>query len=307
MSKDYYKILGVEKNASQDEIKKAFHKIAHQHHPDKAGGNEAKFKEANEAYQILGNAEKRSQYDQFGSAGPGGGGFNGGQGGFGGFDFSQFRQGQGNGGFRFDFGDGQVDLDDILGSFFGGQGGFGGGRIRRGRDVRLSVKLSFKDSIFGVEKTLSVPDLRDGKDLNKNKEITVNIPVGIEHGQTLRVEGYGEQMTNGRPGNILLTIVVEQHKVFHREGLNLVMDLDVKLTDAILGAHYEIVLVDDTKLQVKIPEGLASGQILRVKGKGISMGAFNKGDLYIRTKILVPNKLSKTAKKAIEELKKEGL
>lgn len=304
MSKDYYKILGVDKNASPDEIKKAFRKIAHQHHPDKAGGDEAKFKEANEAYQVLGNAEKKQQYDQYGqtfsgAGSNGGGGFHGGQG-FGGFDFSQFRQG--NGGFQFDFGGEQVDLDDIFGTFFGG-----GQRQRRGRDVRLSLKLSFRDSIFGVEKTLSVPDLRDGQDLNKNKEITVNIPAGVENGQTLRVEGYGEQVANGRAGNVLLQIIVEPHKTFKREGMNLVMNLDVKLTDAILGASYDIELVDGTKLSVKIPEGLASGQILRVKGKGVHAGAFHKGDLYIKTNILVPTKLSKNAKKAIEELKKEGL
>ncbi len=298
MSKDYYKILGVDKSASQDEIKKAFRKLAHEHHPDKKGGDEAKFKEANEAYQILSKPEKRQQYDQFGSTGPGGGGFNGGQGGFGGgFDFSGFQGGQGG----FDFGGQHVDLDDILGSFFGG-----GQRQRRGRDVRLNMKLTFRESVFGVEKKISVPDLKDGQDSGKNKEMTVTIPAGVESGQSLRVQGYGEQLSDGQAGNVLLTIHVEPHKVFKREGMNLIMHLDVKLTDAILGVKYDVELLDGKKIKVKIPSGLESGQILRVKGEGIPAGTFHNGDLYIKTNILVPKKLSKSAKAAIEELQKEG-
>lgn len=298
MSKDYYKTLGIEKGASDDEIKKAFRKMAHKHHPDKKGGDEAKFKEVNEAYQTLSNPKKRQQYDQFGSTGPGGAGFNGGQGGFGGFDFSGFQQGGG-----FDFGGQHVDLDDILGSFFGG----GGRRTPRGRDIQLNMQLSFKEAIFGVEKKISVPDLRDGQDQNKNKEITVTIPAGVENGQSLRLQGYGEQLSNGEPGNVILIISVERHSLFRREGINLVMNLDVKLTDAILGAKYEIEMLDGKKLTVKIPEGLESGQTLRVKGKGIPSGTFHTGDLYIKTNILIPNKLSKSSKKAVEDLRKEGL
>lgn len=297
MSKDYYKILGVEKGASQDEIKKAFRKMAHKYHPDKKDGDEAKFKEANEAYQILSNPQKRQQYDQFGSAGPGGQGFNGqnpfgGQGGFGGFDFSGFQQGSGQ----------HIDLDDILGSFFGG-----GRRTPRGRDIQISVQLSFKDAVFGVEKKISVPDLKDGQDNNKNKEITVTIPPGVQHGQTLRLQGYGEQLTNGEPGNVMLIISVEKHPVFKRDGYNLVMNLDVKLTDAIVGTKHEVELLDGKKIKVKIPSGLESGQILRVKGEGIPAGTFRNGDLYIKTNILIPKKLSKSAKEAIETLQKEGL
>lgn len=297
MSKDYYKILGVDKGASQDEIKKAFRKMAHKYHPDKKDGDEAKFKEANEAYQILSNPQKRQQYDQFGSAGPGGAGFNGqnpfGQG-FGGFDFSGFQQG----GF-----DGQhIDLDDILGSFFGG-----GRRAPRGRDIQINMQLSFKDAVFGVEKKISVPDLKDGQDNNKNKDITVNIPPGVQHGQKLRLQGHGEQLTNGEPGNVILIISVEQHPVFKREGINLVMNLDVKLTDAIVGTKHEVELLDGKKIKVKIPAGLESGQILRVKGEGIPAGTFRNGDLYIKTNILIPKKLSKSAKEAIDTLQKEGL
>jgi len=296
MSKDYYKILGVNKSASADEVKKAFRKLAHKYHPDKSGGDETKFKEANEAYQTLSKPEKRQQYDQFGSAGPGGGFGGGQQGGFGGFDFSGFQQGGG-------FGNGQhVDLDDILGSFFGG-----GQRVRRGRDIRLNVRLTFRESVFGVEKKISVPDLKDGQDLHKDKEITVTIPAGVENGQSLRLQGYGEQLSDGQAGNVLLTIAVEQNSKFKREGNNLIMHLDVKLTDAVLGAKYDVTLLDEKKIKVKIPTGMESGQILRVKGEGIPAGTFHNGDLYIKTNILIPKKLSKNAKKAIEELQKEDL
>ncbi len=296
MSKDYYKILEVEKTASESEIKKAFHKMAHKYHPDKEGGDEAKFKEANEAYQVLSNKQKRAQYDQFGSAGPGAGaGFGGGQG-FGGFDFSGFQQANGA---QFDFG----DLGDIFETFMGG----GFQRQRKGRDIQLSVQLTFKESLFGVRKKISIPDLRDGKDSGKNKDFEVDIPAGIEHGQTLRLAGYGEEITDGRPGMLYLNILVEKHPLFHREGKHVVMDLDIKLTDAILGAKYEVESPVDGTMKVKIPEGIKSGEVLRVKGKGVQGGTFQRGDLFIRTKILIPKKLSREAKKAIETLRTEGL
>ena len=141
MAKDYYEILGVDKKASKDEIKKAFHKLAHKYHPDKAAGDEAKFKEVNEAYQVLSDDQKRAQYDQFGSAGPNMGGF-GGQG-FGGFDFSGFQGGEGFG----------FDLGDMFGEIFGG-----GTRTktRRGSDLQTSIDLTFKESIFGAEKELHI-------------------------------------------------------------------------------------------------------------------------------------------------------
>jgi molecular chaperone DnaJ len=150
--KDYYKTLGVEKNASQDEIKKAFRKHAHQHHPDKKGGDASKFKEVNEAYSVLSDDKKRSQYDTYGSAGPAGagGGFD--QSGFGGFDFSQFTGQAGFGG-----GDNvEFDIGDIFGSFFGGQRG-GRERVKRGRDISIDADLTFSESIFGVQNYLRFP------------------------------------------------------------------------------------------------------------------------------------------------------
>lgn len=305
MSKDYYKILGVEKNASQDDIKKAFRKLAHEYHPDKKGGDEAKFKEANEAYQILSNQQKRQQYDQFGSAGPGGQGFHGqnpfGQG-FGGFDFSSFG---GNGqGFQFDFGDqGHIDLDDILGSFFGG-GGFQQ-RTPKGRDIRVSVTLTFAESILGTEKQISIPKLVDRKEQKENEQVTITIPAGVSHGQTLRVKGYGEHITNGRDGDALVEIHVIADKRFRREGMHIITDLSVPLSQAIEGGTAEVPYIDNTIIQVKIPAGLASGHILRVKNKGIPSSGFQKGDLYIKTNILIPQKITKNMKKVLELLKED--
>lgn len=298
MSKDYYATLGVDKNASSADIKKAFHKLAHKYHPDKQGGDEKKFKEVNEAYQVLSNDQKRQQYDQFGSAGPQGG-FGGAQGfggahGFGGFDFSQFQQGNAH----FDFG----DLGDIFETFMGG-----GFNVRKGRDIQVTTKITFNESLTGVTQKIKIPQLKDGQDLGTQKEVEITIPAGVENGQRLRLQGYGEEITNGKPGNVMVYISVEEHKVFRREGAHIVMDMDVKLTDALLGSSYPIDLPDDSSLKVKIPAGLGSGEVLRVKGKGVQAGTFNKGDLYIKTHITIPKKLSKDAKKAVEILQKEGL
>src|SRR6185369_3665766 len=227
MSKDYYKILGLEKNASQDEIKKAFRKLAHEHHPDKKGGNDTKFKEANEAYSVLGDEKKRAQYDQFGSAG------NFGQGGFGGFngagfnpndfgfDFSGFQRA---GGFSQGFGgDGGIefDLGDILGGMFGG----GRQRQRRGRHVQVDIDLTFEEAVFGVERTIHV--LR--------KELSVKIPPGLDNGESVRLPGAGEPIEGGIPGDLYVRVHVKKHPLFRKSGSNLVADLSIKLSDALLG------------------------------------------------------------------------
>lgn len=283
MSKDYYKTLGVEKSASSDEIKKAFHKLAHQYHPDKKGGDEAKFKEVNEAYQTLSDAKKRAQYDQFGSAGPQ---FGGGAGqGFGGFDFSGFQNGQG--GAQFDFGD--LDLGDIFNMFTGG----GFQRVRRGRDYRTTVQLEFKDAVFGTKVKIKLP--------NESKDIEITIPAGIQNGEQLRLRGYGEKIKDGEPGNLYVDIRVRPHKSIFRDGPNLVMQLDVSLVDALLGSEVDIETLDG-KISVKIPAGLQVGEILRIRDKGVPRGN-RRGDFLIQTMIQMPKKLSKKARQALEELK----
>lgn len=359
MKKDYYSILGVDKKANKDDIKKAFRTLAHKYHPDKKGGDDAKFKEINEAYSVLSDDQKRAQYDQFGSAGPnmGGGGF-GGQG-FDGFDFSQFTQGNGQG-FEFDFG-------DIFGDVFGG----GGGRrqAKRGRDISIDIELSFEESVFGVERTillnkiskcdscggngaekgseLSTCETCNGKGTirevkrtffgqfettatcnnchglgkkakikcktchgqgiyKKESEIKVKIPAGIENGEMIRLSGGGEAIAHGQSGDLYIKIYVKKHSVFKKEGNNLTMDMDVKLTEAILGGEQTIKTLDG-EIKVKIPEGVNHGEILRIKGKGVPQEKYGRGDLLIKLNILIPKKLGKELKKKIEELKKEGI
>jgi DnaJ-class molecular chaperone len=287
MSKDFYKILGVERNASSDEIKKAFRKLAHEHHPDKKTGNAERFKEANEAYSVLSDAQKRQQYDTFGSAGPqmggsGFGGFNAQD--FGGFDFSQFSGGFGQGGVQF-------DLNDILGSMFGG----GRARQRRGRNILVDVELSFKESIFGAE-----------RELNVRKGLKVRIPAGIEDGETVRLPGAGEAVEDGVPGDLHVRVHVRNDTIWRKERYNLVTELPVKLSDALLGAEYSLMTLDG-EIKLKIPEGITHGEVLRVKGRGVPADKHHRGDALVVVRIVMPKKLSRDMKKKIEELKKEGL
>lgn len=355
--KDYYNILGIDKKADKEEIKKAFRTLAHKYHPDKKTGDDAKFKEINEAYSVLSDDKKRQQYDTFGSAGPTGG-FQGGAGGFGDFDFSQFTQG-GNG-FEFDFG-------DIFGDIFGNANSRR--KTKRGRDISIDIELSFEDSIFGVERTIllnktSKCDNCDGKGaekgselvtcekcngkgsireikktffgqfesnstcdvcrgtgktpkikchvcsgrgvLKKESEIKVKIPAGIENGEMIRLAGGGEAVEGGDTGDLYIKIYVKKHSIFRKEGSNLVMDLQVKLTDALLGGE-ETIKTLDGDIKVKIPEGVSHGEILRIKGKGVPSDKSHRGDILIKLSVTIPKKLSKEAKRVVESLKKEGI
>lgn len=295
--KDYYKILGVEKNASEEEIKKAFRKLAHAYHPDKSGGDEAKFKEVSEAYSVLSDKEKRAQYDMggMGAGGFGGAGFD--PSGFG-FDFSNFSGGFGTQGF--DAG----DLNDILSSIFGGR------RVRRGRDIAVDIELSFQDSVFGTERKVVI-----NSKLVKQKEVSINVPPGIEDGQMIRLSGMGETLEGGVPGDLYVKVHVRKHPYLRKEGYNLVMDVAVKLSEALLGSDRTIGTLDG-EVTMKVPAGTKHGTILRVKGKGVPYGSGpdfakassgKRGDLYVRTLVDIPEKLTKEQKKLVEELKKQGL
>lgn len=366
MSKDYYNVLGVQKGASKDEIKKAFYKLAHKYHPDKKEGNEAKFKEVNEAYQVLSDEQKRAQYDQFGSnyqnMGGSAGGYQqqGGFGGFEGFDFSNFSQGFGGAGAEF-------DLNDIFSDFFGGGGG--SRQARRGRDISTEIQISFSDSIFGVNRKILITKtsscitckgsgakegtkmdtckkcngqgkIREMKRtilgsiattkvceecvgagqvpkeicekckgkgvLRREEEVSINIPAGIRNGEMVRMTGMGEAISKGTTGDLYIKINVAPHPVFKRDGNDLVMDLNLKLSEALLGAKYDIETLDG-KVEVKIPEGVSINEILRVKGKGVPAGGGKRGDILIKLNIKLPNKLSKKSRELIEELKKEGV
>ena len=294
--KDYYKILGVNRNASEEEVKKAFRKLAHVYHPDKSGGNEAKFKEASEAYAVLSDKKKRAQYDTFGSASSNTGGFQSGAGfdpsSFG-FDFSGFsaQGGPASGWQGFDTG----DLGDILSSIFGGR------RVRRGRDIAVDIELSFQESIFGAERKVVV-----NSKFVKQKEVSINVPPGIDDGQMIRLTGQGETLEGGVPGDLYVKVHVRKHPYLRKEGYNLVMDLEIKLTEALLGTE-KVIHTLDGEITLKVQVGTKHGTILRVKGKGVPTGANKRGDLYIRISIQIPDKLSKEARKAVEELKKLGL
>ncbi len=285
--KDYYKILGVKRDASEEEVKKAFRKLAHAYHPDKSGGDEAKFKEVSEAYAVLSDKKKRAQYDAVGAEGFGFAGSGPIPDWSSGFDFNF----SGFGTQGFDTG----DLSDILSSIFGGR------RVRRGRDIAVDIELSFQESIFGAERKVVI-----NSKYVKQKEVAISVPAGIDDGQMIRLAGYGETLEGGVPGDLYVKVHVRRHPYLRKEGYNLVMDLQAKLSEALLGGERVIGALDG-EITLKIPTGTKHGTILRVKGRGVPMSQVKRGDLYIRISVQIPEKLSKEARKAVEELKKLGL
>ncbi|MDD2785661.1 MAG: molecular chaperone DnaJ [Patescibacteria group bacterium] len=271
MPKDYYKILGVEKGASEDEIKKAFRRLAHEHHPDKNGGNEQKFKDINEAYQVLGDKQKRTTYDQFGSAAFENGGM-GGQGGFGGFNGAQGFGGFGGQGFNINVDD-LGDLGDMLGGMFGfGGGGRGGSRKKQGNDIETEIKLSFIESVFGAQKEI---------------KLYKNSPCGICKGSGSDPSGnISECKTCGGRGRVQQA----QRTIFG------VMNTAVTCPDCKgTGKRIEKPCKDcsgtgvekrERVLTVKIPPGMNDGEALRVSNEGEYPGQGGiSGDLYIRVRV----------------------
>lgn len=292
MAKDYYEVLGIKKDASQDEIKKAFRKMAQKLHPDKPGGDEKKFKEINEAYTVLSNPQKRQQYDTFGSAdaGQGFGGGNGGQG-FGGFDFSGFQ-----GGFNGQHVD--FDIGDIFSQFFNG----GARRTPRGQNISIDITISFKESVFGTTKTISFFK----KNNSQKQELTIDIPSGIEDRQILKVQGKGEPIEGGNPGDLLVVVHVEKHSHLVKNGYHLETEIKLKPTELILGTKKTIKGVD-RDIEIKIPERTLPGEIFKVKGEGVKYNQTTRGDLYIVISIEMPKKLDKKSKKLLEELRDLGV
>ncbi len=286
--RDYYEVLGVSKNASDDEIKKAYRKLAIKYHPDKNPGDkeaEAKFKEINEAHDVLSDKQKRARYDQFGHAGVGGaGGGNpfGGQGGA--FNFN----GQT---FNFDFGGGSP-FDDILGNIFG----FGGPRRpRRGADYQTSVTLTFEEAIFGTTKNIDI----DGKDTK------IKIPAGIDDGMSIRLAGKGGPAPEGgtERGDLYVRIKVKPHKHLTREGAIILSEEHIDMVDAALGCEIEVETVDG-KITMKVPAGTQSGTPFKLSGHGVPIRADGDRGPHIVTIIVeTPKNLSKKQKELLEEFK----
>lgn len=346
--RDYYEVLGVDKSSSPEEIKKAYRKLAKKYHPDlnpdDQEGAEKKFKEATEAYEVLSDATKKQQYDQFGHAAfdqTAGGGYGGG--GFGGFD-----------GF---------DMGDIFSSFFGG--GFGGQRSnpnapKRGRDLSYVVDLTFEEACFGVEKDISINHLENCSNCNgsgsapgtspetcpvchgsgqvrtvqrtafgnfqsvrpcdscggkgtiiktpcnechgegtvrKSKKVRVKIPAGIDDGQQVYVRGEGDAGTKGGPsGDLILNIRVRKHKLFVRQGYDILCDYPISFVQATLGAEVQVPTVDG-KVSYQIPEGTQPGTVFRLRGKGVpKINTNQRGDQYVTIKVEIPKGLNEKQK-----------
>lgn len=279
MDNDYYKILGVTKQATQDEIKRAYRKLAVEFHPDKNKSKEAeeKFKKINQAYEVLGNPQKRQQYDQFGSAAFENGGARGPFGGFGGqqgpFTYTYTTNGQG-----FDFG-GFSDPFDIFEQFFGG----GASPFGR-RKPTYSLRIDFMEAVKGTTKTVSL----DGK----KKDIKV--PAGVHEGSRIQFSDFD------------IVISVSSSPKFRREGYDILTDIKIPMTEAVLGGVEEVETVQG-KVKLKIPQGTQPGTLIRIKGKGVKhVNSTSYGDHYVRVQIEVPQKLSSRQKELLEEFEKES-
>ena len=349
--RDYYEVLGVDKSASADDIKKAYRKKALQYHPDRNPGDaaaEEKFKEAGEAYEVLSDEEKRSRYDQYGHAGvdpnfnPGFGGFGGG--GFGGFG----------------------DFGDILGNIFGGGGRSASNSPRRGENVTARLEVTFEEAAFGVEKEVSTARIENcptcagsgstdgvvetcdrcrgtgqvrtqqnfmgmtmqsttacpqcngkgkiirtpcntckgkGK-VRRNNKVKVKVPAGVDDGQAVRVKGEGSVGYNGGPnGDLMVEISIRRHKIFERDGMNVLCEMPISFTQAALGAEIVVPTLDG-KVKYTIPEGTQTDTVFRLKEKGIP-DVYNKsrrGDQLVRVVVETPTKLTKEQKELLRQL-----
>ena len=353
--RDYYEVLGVAKDATEDQLKKAYRKLAKENHPDLHPGDkecEARFKEINEAYEVLSDADKRAKYDRFGHAAfdPSQGYGQGGFGGFGGFD--------GFGGFE--------GFGDIFGDIFGFGGG-GGGRnpnaARKGDNIRTNVSIKFEEAATGVKKDVFIarieqcPDCKgsgcaDGTtaevcpdckgsgqvkttqrtpfgmmqqntrcskckgtgkiihspcgtchgvgSIRRQHKVSVSIPAGIDDGQTISLRGQGNAGVNGGPaGDLLVTVLVQPHARFEREGASVLLNQDISFATAALGAEIEVPTLDG-KVKLNIPEGTQTGTTFRLKGRGFPfLRSGGRGDQFVTVRVSVPKGMTSAQKEAL--------
>lgn len=294
---DYYKTLGVSREASDDEIRKAYKKLVRQYHPDaRPGDKEAaeRFKKIQEAYEVLSDPEKREQYDRYGAA------FQGAGRGWGGQQGRPFTWTTSGGGA------GPIDLNDILGDMFGGGGfgGFGGAgrqaqpRTRRGEDLQLDIDVPFQVAAEGGSHSLQLR--RNGQ----VERINVKIPPGVETGSVIRLAGQGHPGAGGGPaGDLLLSVNVSPHPWFRREGNNILLDIPITPSEAALGAKVEVPTLAEGKVTVTVPAGTSSGQKLRLRGKGvIDPKTKQRGDQFCVMKIVMHKPVGEPARELYEEL-----
>ena len=300
--KDYYKILGVEKSASQDEIGKTFKKLARKYHPDLNPNDakaEDKFKEINEAYEVLKDPEKRKMYDQLGPNWQHGQNFQPPPG----FENVRFDFGGGGGGFE---GGGFSDFfETLFGGGFGGRsggprggaGGFGGGyssRPRRGGDSEAELLLTLEEAFRGGSKTISLREQQPGMS-PRTKELQVNIPAGVRNGSRIRLAGQGNPGMQGGPaGDLYLKVHIRHHHLYSLDGVDIIHDLALAPWEAALGAKVRVPTLDG-QVDMTIPPGMDSGKKLRIKGRGLGSGA-KKGDQFVRIVIKTPDSLTEEEK-----------
>lgn len=352
--RDFYEVLGVKKGASEDELKKAYRKLAKENHPDLHPGDkecEARFKEINEAYEVLSDPDKRAKYDQFGHAA---------------FDPSQGFGGGGFGGFE-----GFGGFGDIFSDIFGGGFGFGGGggrnpnAPRKGDNLRATVNIKFEEAAFGVKKEVFVSKIEQCPDckgtgcaegttaevcpdckgsgtvmstkrtpfgmvqsseqcpkckgrgkiihspcktcrgmgsVRRQHKVTVSVPAGIDDGQTISLRGQGNAGLNGGPaGDLLITVLVQPHARFERDGASILLDQEISFAQAALGAEVEVPTLDG-KVKLNIPEGTQSGTTFRLKGKGVPfLRNGGRGDQFVTVNVAVPRGMTSTQKDALRQ------
>lgn len=350
--RDFYEVLGVKKGASEDELKKAYRKLAKENHPDLHPGDkecEARFKEINEAYEVLSDPDKRAKYDQFGHAA---------------FDPSQGFGGGGFGGFE-----GFGGFGDIFSDIFGGGFGFGGGggrnpnAPRKGDNLRATVNIKFEEAAFGVKKDVFVSKIEQCHDckgtgcaegttaevcpdckgtgtvmstkrtpfgmvqsseqcpkckgrgkiihspcktcrgigsVRRQHKVSVSIPAGIDDGQTISLKGQGNAGLNGGPaGDLLITVLVQPHARFERDGASILLDQEISFAQAALGAEVEVPTLDG-KVKLNIPEGTQTGTTFRLKGKGVPfLRNGGRGDQFVTVNVAVPRGMTSTQKNAL--------
>lgn len=296
---DYYQVLGVPRGATKDAIRKSYRKLARENHPDANRDNPQaaeKFKQVQEAYDVLSDDKKRELYDRFGkdyeqaaraaAAGAGTSGgfpFGGGAGGGSGpIDFSDL------------FGQGGVDFSEL----FGGGGRTRSKRSARGADIRAAVTIPFETAVSGGKVDLSLD--RNGQ----QETLTVKVPPGVAEGQVIRLSGQGSPGRNGSPGDLYLTISIEPHRYFRREGANLLLDVPITPSEAVLGAKIEVPTLTEGMGVVTIPPGTSSGAKLRLRGKGVLDPQTQQvGDQYVVIKIVVPKTVSEADRELYQKLK----